>query len=300
MKYTFTFAFTFLVLLASKAQEVIYESIDNGSGVALGVAISPADDGINTFTGDGVELAAGDARILTEVTIACFVLTDTTFISDDFTVSFYSDCPSDGVGATGACGDNAGTLIGTETIELIAAPTTANPIVIPLPNIDISSETDGNIWIMFNSVRPNIAAALNGVPITGMESTQDPTAVNSFVKCGTNDSSNCTQRIAGAASNSFVIRLSATEALDINETNLEQAISIFPNPIQNEVTIAFQDEINPTQAKIFDINGKQVSQKFTYNLENNFKMDMSELSSGTYFLHFESEEGTVVKQLIKR
>lgn len=47
----------------SQDSEVIYEAIDNGSGVALGVAISSADNGIGTFSGDGVQLA-GTARII--------------------------------------------------------------------------------------------------------------------------------------------------------------------------------------------------------------------------------------------
>ena len=64
-------------------------------------------------------------------------------------------------------------------------------------------------------------------------------------------------------------------------------------------TVAFQDSVNPKQAHIYDINGKLVAHKYTYNLENNFKMNMSSLKSGIYFLHFEAEEGTVVKQLVK-
>ncbi|WP_431605182.1 T9SS type A sorting domain-containing protein [Croceibacter atlanticus] len=39
--------------------------------------------------------------------------------------------------------------------------------------------------------------------------------------------------------------------------------------------------------------------KYTYNLENNFKLDMTNLKSGIYFMNFEAEEGTITKRIIK-
>ena len=299
--YTIFYILFFITTVTLAQEEVIYEAVDNGSGVALGVPFTTADNGPNTFTGDAIEVA-GTARIITEITVACFVETDTSFIPDDFTVRLYTSCPTDGVGATGLCGANgAGSLIpGSEvTIKLEAPPTTANPVVIDMPNVDISSETDDTIWVVFNSTRTNIIGALNGVPTTGMDGLEDPTHANSFTSCGTNDASNCNRRILGAANNNFVIRMTATEALGLNSSNLDDAISIFPNPINDVATVAFQDSVNPKQAHIYDINGKLVAHKYTYNLENNFKMNMSSLKSGIYFLHFEAEEGTVVKQLVK-
>lgn len=282
--------------------EIIYEAIDNGSGVALGVAFTTAANGPNTFTGDAVQVE-GTARIVTQITVASFVTTDTTFIPGDFTVRLYTSCPVSNPGNAGLCGaNNAGTLIeGSEvTMRLTTPPTAANPITIAMPNVDISSETDDTIYVVFNSERDNINGVLNGIATTGADGMEDVTEVNSFVSCGTASASNCARRLIGAVSNNFIISISATTVLDLDKNNLEKGISVFPNPITSEATIAFQDFFNPTQAKIFDINGKQVSQKYTYNLENNFKMDMSGLSSGVYFLHFESEEGTVVKQLIKQ
>lgn len=283
----------------SQDSEVIYEAIDNGSGVALGVAISSADNGIGTFSGDGVQLA-GTARIINQITISCFVTTDTAFIPGEFTVRLYTDCPVTGSsGSEGMCGaDGAGSLIeGSEvTINLTSAPTAANPIVIDMPNVDISSETDDTIWVMFNSQRDNINGVLNGIAMTGSDAL---TEINAFSSCSTASTSSCARRIIGAASNNFVVSISATEILNTGTEKLSNAVTLFPNPIYNEATVSFEDTISPKMVNVYDVTGKLVLHKYTYNLENNFKLDMTNLKSGIYFMNFEAEEGTITKRIIK-
>ena len=284
----------------SQDSEIIYEAIDNGSGVALGVAISSADNGVGTFTGDGVQLA-GTARIINQITISCFVTTDTAFIPGKFTVRLYTDCPVTGSsGSEGMCGaDGAGSLIeGSEvTINLTSAPTAANPIVIDMPNVDISSETDDTIWVMFNSQRDNINGVLNGIAMTGSDAL---TEINAFSSCSTASTSSCARRIIGAASNNFVVSISATEILNTATEKLSDAVTLFPNPIYNEATVSFEDIISLNSMKIFDIKGSMVAHKYLYNLENNFKLDLSHLESGIYFMNFESDKGEIVKRFIKK
>ncbi|WP_283642908.1 T9SS type A sorting domain-containing protein [Croceibacter atlanticus] len=284
----------------SQDSEIIYEAIDNGSGVALGVAISSADNGVGTFTGDGVQLA-GTARIINQITISCFVTTDTAFIPGEFTVRLYTDCPVTGSsGSEGMCGaDGAGSLIeGSEvTINLTSAPTAANPIVIDMPNVDISSETDDTIWVMFNSQRDNINGVLNGIAMTGSDAL---TEINAFSSCSTASTSSCARRIIGAASNNFVVSISATEILNTATEKLSDAVTLFPNPIYNEATVSFEDIISLNSMKIFDIKGSMVAHKYLYNLENNFKLDLSHLESGIYFMNFESDKGEIVKRFIKK
>jgi hypothetical protein len=283
----------------SQDAEVIYEAIDNGSGIALGVAISSSDNGIGTFSGDGVQLA-GTARIITQITMSCFVTTDTAFIPGEFTVRLYTDCPVTGTsGSEGMCGaDGAGSLIeGSEvTINLTSAPTAANPIVIDMPNVDISSETDDTIWVMFNSQRDNINGVLNGIAMTGSDAL---TEINAFSSCSTASSSSCARRIIGAVVNNFVVSISATEILNTSAETLNNAVTLFPNPIRNEATVSFEDSISPKMVKVYDLKGNVVLQKYAYNLQNNFKLDLTGLTSGIYFINFEAEEGTITKRILK-
>ena len=213
----------------------------------------------------------------------------------------YTDCPVTGSsGSEGMCGaDGAGSLIeGSEvTINLTSAPTAANPIVIDMPNVDISSETDDTIWVMFNSQRDNINGVLNGIAMTGSDAL---TEINAFSSCSTASTSSCARRIIGAASNNFVVSISATEILNTATEKLSDAVTLFPNPIYNEATVSFEDIISLNSMKIFDIKGSMVAHKYLYNLENNFKLDLSHLESGIYFMNFESDKGEIVKRFIKK
>ncbi len=301
----------FLCLLTTQiyAQESVIYQADPTPGLLSGAVFSGGDFGFAAYAGDGI-LLAGTDRILTAVEISIFQRNMVAFVPPvTLTVRLYTECPSTGDGgAEGMCGANsASTLIeGSEqSIILRTEPVAGGFVRIPMPNIDISDETDDTIWVMFNSTSFDILGVVNGNPdLTGGVGGQPPgEPINGVLsRCSTaNNTSGC-DITGGVLSgfNNFAMIVSATSVLSTNEQTLEKGVTVFPNPISNEATIAFQDFINPTQAKIFDINGRQVAQKYTYNLENNFKIDMSDLSSGLYFLHFESEEGIVVKQLLKQ
>lgn len=301
----------FLCLLTtqSHAQENVIYQADPTPGLLSGAVFSGGDFGFSAYAGDGI-LLAGTDRILTAVEVSIFQRNMVEFITPvTLTVRLYTECPAIGDGgAEGMCEANsASTLIeGSEqSIILRTEPPAGGFVRIPMPNIDVSSETDDTIWVMFNSTSFDILGVVNANPaapggVGGQPSGEPLNGVLS--RCNTaNNMSGC-DVTGGALSgfNNFAMIVRATSVLSSDEQSLEKGVTIFPNPISNEATIAFQDFINPRQAKIFDVNGRQVAQKYTYNLENNFKIDMSNLSSGLYFLHFESEEGTVIKQLIKR
>ena len=306
--YILIVLFTLAQISITTAQEVIYQA-DPTPGLLSGAVYSGGDFGFEASAGDGIVLG-GDSRILTNVEISIFQRNMVEFVGPvTLTVRLYTDCPSTGEGAAeGMCGaEGAGTFIeGSEqTLIINTEPPAGGFVSFNMPNIDLSSETDDAIWVMIQSSSFDILGVVNGNPALpgGVGGQPDGEPVNGVLsRCGTaNNTSGC-DVTGGLLSgfNNFAMVLRAAQTLSATSANLEKAISVFPNPIPQAVTIAFQDFINPTQAKIYDINGRQVVQKYTYNLENNFEMDMSSLSSGLYFLHFESEEGTVVKQLLKQ
>ncbi len=83
--------------------------------------------------------------------------------------------------------------------------------------------------------------------------------------------------------------------LDIND-NETTRVGIYPNPVQNDLTIELQD-FNSGQFIIRDILGKQI---LTGSLNSKKQLvDISSLSDGTYFLTVLYEHDTYTKKIIK-
>ena len=95
-----------------------------------------------------------------------------------------------------------------------------------------------------------------------------------------------------------------TEPLGIHENPL-QNITIYPNPTTGELRIESY-ELQVTGIEIFDIYGKNVESKFpSKNLEgwqpkaDGVVLDISNFSSGIYFLKIHTENGIVMKKVVK-
>jgi len=71
-------------------------------------------------------------------------------------------------------------------------------------------------------------------------------------------------------------------------------IKIYPNPASGYINIEAVDLII-NQVQIYDINGKLVSEIKT---DNSPKIDVTNLSSGIYFLRIETDEGSFSKKVI--
>ncbi len=74
-----------------------------------------------------------------------------------------------------------------------------------------------------------------------------------------------------------------------------QELSIFPNPSQNVFFINSSQEIK--NVSVFTINGKRILQ---HNVNSTFaKIDLTDFSSGIYFVEVQTEKETVRKKLVK-
>tara|TARA_R110000850_G_scaffold203228_1_gene329429 strand:- start:33576 stop:37487 length:3912 start_codon:yes stop_codon:yes gene_type:complete len=86
-----------------------------------------------------------------------------------------------------------------------------------------------------------------------------------------------------------------------NDDNvLSDAIVMYPNPAEAYVSIKNNSQIGLTQATIYDINGKLVSQVDLSLMSGEQRIDVSGLSSGVYMVNIQSETASVVKRLIKK
>ena len=73
----------------------------------------------------------------------------------------------------------------------------------------------------------------------------------------------------------------------------ESTLAIFPNPVKDVLTINYDKAIS--QIDVYDVNGKLVKTITTVGSTVN----VSDLSSGVYMLNLQTEDGLVVKKIVK-
>ena len=79
------------------------------------------------------------------------------------------------------------------------------------------------------------------------------------------------------------------------EDNLLPKIELFPNPVNDSLGIINKDHIAIKSIQIYDIEGRLVfveTEKFE-------QLDLSNLSSGILFVKISTQEGTIVKKVLK-
>jgi hypothetical protein len=86
-------------------------------------------------------------------------------------------------------------------------------------------------------------------------------------------------------------------ALGINGSNLD-SVSLYPNPTQNIVTIVSPNAML-ISAKVHDIRGRLVS-VVDFTNQSTYRVDLSTMEVGVYFIGINTENGTVTKRVIKR
>jgi hypothetical protein len=112
--------------------------------------------------------------------------------------------------------------------------------------------------------------------------------------------------IKGGVSSDYTIRIdniniSAQNTVPALSTNnvLAATFNLYPNPATNVVNITNSENILVQQVTIYDTSGKQLSTQ-TFNNEAEIQLNIENLASGLYMLHIQTNEGTAVKQLVKK
>ena len=83
--------------------------------------------------------------------------------------------------------------------------------------------------------------------------------------------------------------------LGLNES-LEKQLSIYPNPAKNVLMLFIESDYNIKSVNVYDTLGKVVlEQKNPTN-----QIDISNISSGLLFVKIETDEGVMVKKIIKK
>ncbi len=99
------------------------------------------------------------------------------------------------------------------------------------------------------------------------------------------------------------IKLSALQAVPAYVLNASDFISskfnLFPNPSTNIVNITNSENMLVQNIKIYDLTGKLIDTK-VFNNDSEIQLNVEILTTGTYLLHLQTNEGTASKKLIKK
>ncbi|MGB1309277.1 MAG: T9SS type A sorting domain-containing protein [Oceanihabitans sp.] len=87
--------------------------------------------------------------------------------------------------------------------------------------------------------------------------------------------------------------------LGVEETNLESAISIYPNPSNGVLNINKPSGVNLEKATVYNVLGKSVKTINLVNMTDSKSLDLTALSSGLYLVNIQAENGkTITKKIV--
>jgi subtilisin-like proprotein convertase family protein len=93
--------------------------------------------------------------------------------------------------------------------------------------------------------------------------------------------------------------LTVESVLGFEDNELDNAISMYPNPAQDRVTISNTSNVQLETAVIYDMNGKMINQIDLSKMQGEQMIDISDLASGVYVVQLTSDTSSAVKRLIK-
>ena len=79
---------------------------------------------------------------------------------------------------------------------------------------------------------------------------------------------------------------------------IETAIDIYPNPVQSELYIA--TELQVEEITIYDIYGRQAVRQQVNGSTSQQVVNVADLNSGVYFVKVSTDNGEIVKRFVKR
>ena len=91
------------------------------------------------------------------------------------------------------------------------------------------------------------------------------------------------------------IKYSPVSTVDI----LAFKFNLYPNPVDDVVTISNKENITIEEVVVYNMNGKVIKTQ-TFNYQNEVQLNMGQMSAGVYLLHIKTNQGETVKKVIKK
>lgn len=95
------------------------------------------------------------------------------------------------------------------------------------------------------------------------------------------------------------IKITALNKVLSTQEVLSSHFNLYPNPATDIVTITSNENIDVSDIKIYDLTGKLISSQYDNN-EKIIQLNVTGLVTGTYLLHLQTNEGLVIKKMIKK
>ena len=92
--------------------------------------------------------------------------------------------------------------------------------------------------------------------------------------------------------------VTAKWGVNVNEYSHDTNVTVYPNPTNDKIHIVTEAEIE--EVVVYTITGVIVGQQSTDNRQQTLSIDLSELNAGIYFIKINTEEGNIVKRIIKQ
>ena len=94
------------------------------------------------------------------------------------------------------------------------------------------------------------------------------------------------------------IEFFGSEVLSVGDTDLQNNVTIYPNPVQGNLNVNVHNATNIESYKLYNIDGRLIMES-DLDVENStFKIDVSEVVSGTYILNLSSDDGRRISKRI--
>jgi len=94
--------------------------------------------------------------------------------------------------------------------------------------------------------------------------------------------------------------IATSSVLGVKDDVLSSSISIYPTTVANNFTIKNESTIALTSVSLFDINGRVVLTQELENLIGEKSINISNLSTGMYFVELSSADAKTTKKIIKK
>lgn len=91
-----------------------------------------------------------------------------------------------------------------------------------------------------------------------------------------------------------------TGVLALESNAFAQSITIYPNPANETIKVRLPQILRMVTIEVRDVMGKSITTLQMPENEIETSFDVSKLTQGTYFLHFNTEKGSAVKKMIKK
>ncbi|MEI7979356.1 MAG: T9SS type A sorting domain-containing protein [Bacteroidota bacterium] len=214
-----------------------------------------------------------------------YPLSNSIYIGKRITENEIADCG--GIALNGGGLSDWHHFMSSKKINLISYITN-----ITISGLSIISTKNGNILLSANILpssanNKNILWSINDTNLATITQTGLLTAKANGTVIVT-----ATAADGGGAKATKTITIS-NQTIGINEVNLTNKITVYPNPASNTLTIKTINNLTIQQLQLLDITGKVIAQ-----FNNQTEIDVSAMANGMYLLQIQTLNGSVVKQVV--